>query len=121
MGTLELGEANRKRYPEVPERISFVNHQVGMRALKQLRVQAGYEYADMFRRLGGTEDEPGRLDEDALAAFVWLILWQAGHQYPWGSFDVTLAGLTVDFRAGDVEDQVDDEQAEAEPEATDGP
>lgn len=124
MSYLELSERDRKRYG-VPERVEFEAGQIGMRAIKALRVQTGYDYDRLKELAGGvpkldehgdaiTEPElddngepvlnedgtPRRKlvlfhDEDALVAMVWVILWDAGHRIPWDTFDVYPVGLRL--------------------------
>jgi hypothetical protein len=132
MGYLELSELDRKRYG-VPERVEFTNHRFGMRTIKQLRMQTGYDYEVLARLLAGVPkvdpatnepvyelDESGELvkdeegnailaltiDEDAVAAYVWLVLWAAGHRIPWSEFDVEPVGLRIHL--------ADDEEPEVE-------
>lgn len=124
MGYVELGERNRKRYPEVPERVEFEHHQYGLRAIKALRKATGFDYEYLIALLRGVprmdkatgepvyqRDEQGEplvdadgqpvfvtdLDEDALVGIVWLILWNAGYKYDWDGFDLTPSGLVVRF------------------------
>jgi hypothetical protein len=42
-------------------------------------------------------------DEDALAAFIWLILWDAGHRIEWDIFNPHFDGLRLSL--GDGEDE----------------
>ncbi len=121
MGYLELGDTDKKRY-NVPERIEFTNHRFGMRTIKQLRLQTGYDYEILARLLAGVpkvdpetnepiferddnneivKDDEGNpvleltVDEDAVAAYCWLVLWGAGHRIPWSEFDVDPVGLKI--------------------------
>jgi hypothetical protein len=120
MGYLELSEYDRERY-NVPERIDFVPHQFGMRAIKALRKHTGYTYEILAELLAGIprldpetkepvfeRDDAGEvvyedgepkivrdMDEDAVAAYVWLVLWNAGHHLDWETFDIIPADLTI--------------------------
>jgi hypothetical protein len=132
MGYLELNEHDRERYG-VPERVEFRRHRFGMRTIKQLRLQTGYDYEILTRLLAGVpkvdpetnepvfkRDENGEvvkddegnaeleltLDEDALAAYVWLILWAAGYRIAWVEFDPDPVGLRLSI--------ADEDEPEAE-------
>jgi hypothetical protein len=137
MGYLELNEHDRERYG-VPERVEFRRHRFGMRTMKQLRLQTGYDYEILTRLLAGVpkvdpetaepiykRDESGEvvkdddgnpalettLDEDAFAAYVWLILWAAGHRIAWTEFDPDPVGLRLSIAD---EDEPEVEQGKGE-------
>lgn len=136
MGYLELNELDRKKY-NIPERIEFLPHRFGLRTIKQLRLQTGYDFEILTRLLAGVpkvdpetnepiyevddageivKDDEGNpvlattIDEDALAAYVWLILWAAGHRIRWDDFDVDPIGMRL----------VISDEDESEPEAGKG-
>lgn len=120
MGYVEFGEIDRERYG-VSGRVEFVPHQFGMRSIKALRRHTGYTYEILAELLGGIprldpetkepvleRDAAGQvvyedgepkvvrdLDEDAVAAYVWLVLWNAGHKFEWDAFDIHPVGLTI--------------------------
>lgn len=131
MGYLELGDIDKKRYG-VEGRIEFANHQFGMRSIKALRVATGYDYEILSRLLAGVpkvdpetkepvyeRDDSGEvvlddegnpkleltIDEDAIAAFVWLVLRDAGHKLDWDTFDVHPVGLSLSLADGEEAEQ----------------
>lgn len=135
MGYLELGETNRSKYPDVPERVTFTLHLFGMRSTKALRQHTGLDYETVVRLVEGIprmdangepiyeRDEHGELvkdeagepklelhtDEDALAALMWLILWDNGYQLDWKTFNPVYAGLRI--RYSDDAESVDEGKA----------
>lgn len=143
MGYLELGEVDRERYG-VPGRIEFIPHQFGMRSIKALRRQTGYTYEILAELLGGIprldpdtkepvfeRDDAGEvvyedgepkvvrdLDEDAVAAYLWLVLWDNGHRFDWDTFDWHPVGLTLKL-FGD--EEPDPGKAEESPTPTTNP
>lgn len=137
MGYLELGPIDRKRYG-VEGRIEFANYQFGIRSTKALRLATGYDYEVLTRLLAGVpkvdprtnepvyevdehgevvNDEAGNpkleldVDEDAVAAFVWLVLRDAGYKLDWETFDVHPVGLTLSLADESEEDSGKDEAA----------
>lgn len=130
MAYLELSEKDRARY-SVPERVEFQPGQIGMRAISQLRKQTGYDFEILLRLVAGVPklDEHGeaviekdaegnpvleddgspklelRHDEEALAAMVWVILWDAGHRVKWDEFDIYPLGLKLVYDDAPEEDQ----------------
>lgn len=145
MGYLELGEIDRKRYG-IEGRIEFANHQFGMRSIKALKVATGYDYEILARLLAGVpkvdpetkepvyerdadgnivKDEQGNpkieetVDEDAIAAFVWLVLREAGHKLDWDTFDVHPIGLVLSLLDSDEEPDPGKDEATSSSTTTD--
>lgn len=146
MGYLELGEINRSKYPDVPERVPFVLHQFGMRSTKALRERTGLDYETMVRLFEGVakldketgepiyeRDEHGEIvkdeagepklelfrDEDAIAALMWLILWDNGYRLDWTSFNPVFNGVRL--RLVDDDESVDEGKAPQPEEPAESP
>lgn len=129
MGYLELSDIDKKRYG-VEGRVEFTNHQFGMRSIKALRLATGYDYEILARLLGGVpkvdpetnepvferdeagevvKDEEGNpklelvIDEDAVCAYIWLVLRDAGYKPDWDTFDIHPVGLQLSLLDGEAE------------------
>lgn len=140
MGYLELSDTDKKRYG-VEGRVEFATHQFGMRSIKALRVATGYDYEILSRLLAGVPkvdpqtsepvferddsgevvtDEEGNpqleltLDEDAIAAFIWLVLRDAGYKLDWDTFDVHPIGMRLSL----LDDEAERDSGKAEEETS---
>jgi hypothetical protein len=127
MAYLELSEKDRKRYgiPERVEfepgligmrTISQLRKQTGYEFETLLNSMEGVPRRDPETNDLALEDdldaegnqqhnEDGSVrrrvklfhDEEAMAALVWVVLWDNGYKHPWESFDVYPAGLRLIF------------------------
>lgn len=122
MGLLVLSESDREKFG-VNGPISFEHGQYGLRSVKAMEKATGYTLRWVEHQLAGvpvmdadgnvetvtvtkddgTEEVRPRLrtDSDAIAAWVWLVLWNNQIKLDWETFDVNPVGLRIDFSDGD--------------------
>jgi hypothetical protein len=132
MGSITFNPIDVAKYG-IPETVEFDLKAFGVRQRAAVEKATGHKATWMFDQLSGVPelDEHGNaipvpvlddddnpvLDEDgnpkvtekltrdpeALAMFVWMVLWGAGHRLDWNAFDVCEVGLKV--RIVDDEDE----------------
>lgn len=143
MGYLELGEIDRKKYgaPERVEFLHHRYGMRSTKALRKVtgfeyetmtRLVAGVPKVDPETNepvMQDVEDDEGNPvcnddgspkrelvlvhDEDAVAALIWLILWDAGHKLDWDTFNPHSEGLRISLADGE-----DEESGKAQEEPT---
>lgn len=107
-----LYEPDRTRY-NLPDEVEYENGMYGRKSVAELKKQTGYTLDRIGAGVTGIpkiqEDGSEVIERDDIAvlAFVWLILWDAGHKIPWSDFDLRGG---VNFAAGE---EVDEEPGKA--------
>lgn len=122
MGTLRLSESDREKYGQ-PELIEFDLAGTGVRQRAALERETKRSYRWLLDQLSGVpeldehqnpipelDEETGEpklvdgepvvkltTDPDAIAMFVWLVLWGKGVRVPWETFDIAEIGLRLNF------------------------
>lgn len=124
MGYIKLHPADREKYG-APERIPFDFTAVGVRQRAALERETKKSYRWLIDQLEGVPelDEAGnpipvpvlddegkpvlnedgtekvepklKRDGEAIAMFIWMMLWGAGVKVPWSTFDIRDDGLEI--------------------------
>ena len=120
-----LYEPDRARY-NLPDEIEYESGMYGRKSVAELKTQTGYTLDRIAAGLRGIikvqpdGTEVTERDDLAVVAFVWLVLWDAGHKIPWTDFDLR-GGIDLNADGSEDEEKGKAEDPDTSSTTTTGP